>query len=190
MYLCCILVARVFLKNRDIRLTSIIKFSCFFVMQRTVRGPRADITCLCSSIDYVRRSSILVVFLTMSSSPNISPKKITFVSFAFEAFVVKSQNGLFPLNPRIFNNIFRKETPDYLFRRLKTSSSKKSRSVILGKISPGAVNTCFIVPTSLSLCVHLTRAPLGVFFRPFLRVYKNRCPGLIFLCFNKFLCME
>ena len=78
-------------------------------LNRKLRGPRADITCLRSSRDYVpvSRSSILAVFRTMSSL-GISPETnmFAFVSYAFGAFLVSSQNEFLPLNPGIFNIFF------------------------------------------------------------------------------------
>ena len=68
----------------------------------------------------VSRSSMLAVFRTMSS-PGTSPETnmFVFVSFAFGAFLVSSQNEFLPLNPGIFNLFFCQETQDYLFWRLR-----------------------------------------------------------------------
>ena len=137
MYFHRILVARmflkVFLKNRALH---IIKFSCFFIMQRTVRGPRADITCLRSSRDYVSRSSILAVFQTMSS-PGISPFRKNYFRLCFICIwnicCMKTKRISSVKSKDIQQHFFRKETQDYLFWWLKTSSSKKEQIRYIGQ---------------------------------------------------------
>ena len=68
-----------------------------------------------------------------------------FVSFAFGAFVVSSQNASLPLNEGIFIFFFDRKLKIICFDDLEKKFLKKRISVTLDKISTGVVNTCFFI---------------------------------------------